>query len=76
MKIKTCRKESKETAYWLRLAITNGAKETEEERHWLRNEARELVLIFYEHSQETWPRIIEEDQKKEHQEFGARNLLS
>ena len=46
MKIKTCRRESKESGYWLRLAITDGSKESEEERARLRQEAKELVLIF------------------------------
>lgn len=46
MKIKTCRREAKESAYWLRLVITGGAKELETERHSLKQEAREFVLIF------------------------------
>ena len=46
MKIKICRKESKETAYWLRLIITNGSVEMEEERRAFRQEAIELKLIF------------------------------
>jgi four helix bundle protein len=46
MKIKTCRRESKEAAYWLRLVITDGSDKMEEERASLRHEARELVLIF------------------------------
>ena len=46
MKIKTCRRESKESAYWLRLVITDGSKEMEVERGYLRQEAREFVLIF------------------------------
>jgi len=46
MKIKTCRRESKESAYWLRLVITDGSKEMEDERNYLRQEAREFVLIF------------------------------
>jgi len=46
MKIKTCRRESKESGYWLRLAITDGSKESEDERSRLRQEAKELVLIF------------------------------
>jgi four helix bundle protein len=46
MKIKTCRRESKESAYWLRLVITDGSKEMENERNYLRQEAREFVLIF------------------------------
>lgn len=46
MKIKTCRRESKESAYWLRLVITDGTQEMENERHALRQEAKEFVLIF------------------------------
>jgi hypothetical protein len=46
MKIKTCRRESKESSYWLRLVITDGSKESKEERAWLRQEAKEFVLIF------------------------------
>ena len=46
MKIKTCRRESKESGYWLRLIITDGSQEQENERVYLRQEAKELVLIF------------------------------
>ena len=46
MKIKTCRRESKESSYWLRLVMTNGSKEMEDERSYLRQEAKEFVLIF------------------------------
>lgn len=46
MKIKTCRRESKESAYWLRLVITDKSIEIENERHALKQEAKELVLIF------------------------------
>jgi four helix bundle protein len=46
MKIKTCRRESKESSYWLRLVITDGSAEQENERNYLRQEAREFVLIF------------------------------
>jgi four helix bundle protein len=46
MKIKICRKKAKETAYWLRLVITNGSLQMEEERSALRQEAIELKLIF------------------------------
>lgn len=46
MKIKTCRRESKESSYWLRLVITDGSKEMEDERKYLRQEAKEFVLIF------------------------------
>jgi len=46
MKIKTCRRESKESAYWLRLVITDKSPEMENERAVLRQEAKEFVLIF------------------------------
>ena len=46
MKIKTCRRESKESGYWARLVIRDGSKELEDERNYLRQEAREFVLIF------------------------------
>jgi len=46
MKIKTCRRESKESSYWLRLVITDGSIEMENERNALRQEAKEFVLIF------------------------------
>ena len=46
MKIKTCRREAKESSYWLRLTISDKTKEMEDERSRLRQEAKELVLIF------------------------------
>ncbi len=46
MKIKTCRRESKESSYWLRLIITDGSIEQENERNYLRQEAKEFILIF------------------------------
>ena len=46
MKIKTCRRESKESSYWLRLIITDGSIEQENERTYLRQEAKEFILIF------------------------------
>jgi four helix bundle protein len=46
MKIKTCRRESKESAYWLRLVMTDGSVQMENERKELRQEAKELILIF------------------------------
>lgn len=46
MKIKTCRRESKEAAYWLRLMITGGNQVADTERSSLRKEAMELVYIF------------------------------
>ena len=46
MRIKLCRKEAKESAYWIRLIIeTNGEKYTENGRN-LFNEATELKKIF------------------------------
>lgn len=46
MKIKTGRRESKESSYWLRLVITDGSKEMEDEKNYLRQEAKEFILIF------------------------------
>lgn len=46
MKIKTCRRESKEASYWLLFVITDKSKEMEDERSYLRQEAKEFVLIF------------------------------
>lgn len=46
MKIKTCRRESKESSYWLRLVLTDRSKEMEDERMYLRQEAKEFILIF------------------------------
>ena len=45
MRIKICRKEAKESRYWLRLIVTNG-KEQENERKELEQEANELTSIF------------------------------
>lgn len=46
MKIKTCRREAKESSYWMRLTITGDNQQMENERQYLRQEAKELVLIF------------------------------
>jgi four helix bundle protein len=46
MKIKTCCRKAKESSYWLRLIITDGSEAMESERNILRQEAKELVLIF------------------------------
>jgi len=46
MRIKICRKEAKESRYWLKLIDTVENKELEQERKVLENEARELTLIF------------------------------
>ena len=46
MKIKTCRRESKESSYWLRLVIADSSEEMEDERIYLRQEAKKFILIF------------------------------
>jgi four helix bundle protein len=46
MRIKICRKEAKESRYWLRLIDTCENGELEKERLSLENEARELTHIF------------------------------
>lgn len=45
MKAKICRKESKESAYWLKLLVVTG-DERQEERESLIGEATELTKIF------------------------------
>jgi four helix bundle protein len=46
MRIKICRKEAKESRYWLRLVDTNNEAEQENNRKILINEATELMNIF------------------------------
>ena len=46
MRIKICRKEAKESRYWLRLIDTGSKSELEQEREALEAEARELTHIF------------------------------
>lgn len=46
MKIKTCRRESKEALYWLKLVLTDNSNNLENERIALQQEAKEFVLIF------------------------------
>lgn len=46
MRIKICRKEAKESRYWLRLINANGKNEIEAERKELEKEAQELTHIF------------------------------
>lgn len=46
MRIKICRKEAKESRYWLRLVDTGGKGELVQEREDLIAEARELTHIF------------------------------
>jgi four helix bundle protein len=46
MRIKICRKEAKESRYWLRLIDTDNKDELEKQRVVLENEARELTHIF------------------------------
>ena len=46
MRAKICRKEAKESRYWLRLIDTGGRREIEQERKELEDEANELTHIF------------------------------
>ena len=46
MRIKICRKEAKESRYWLRLLYTQNDLELENERKDLEKEATELMNIF------------------------------
>jgi len=46
MRIRICRKESKERRYWLRLLDTRGGEELERERGNLISEAEQLMKIF------------------------------
>ena len=46
MRIKICRKEAKESRYWLRLVDTGEDKQLEQERKGLEDEACELTHIF------------------------------
>ena len=46
MRIKICRKEAKESRYWLRLVDTANDKDPERDRNALVEEARELMNIF------------------------------
>jgi len=45
-RIKICRKEAKESRYWLKLVDTQGDPEQEQERKDLEQEATELMNIF------------------------------
>ena len=46
MRIKICRKEAKESAYWLKLIVDTNSDEFEEEGLSLREESLELKKIF------------------------------
>ena len=46
MRIKICRKESKESAFWLKLVDTRGDQILEKERQVLIQESVELMMIF------------------------------
>lgn len=46
LRIKICRKESKESRYWLRIIDTFDEADLENERKMLENEASELMNIF------------------------------
>jgi four helix bundle protein len=46
MRVKICRKEAKETCYWLKLVYINNILNLENEREELINESTELMKIF------------------------------
>lgn len=46
MRIKICRKEAKESRYWLRLVDAHGDTDLENEQKDLQKEATELMKIF------------------------------
>ena len=46
MKVKICRKEAKESRYWLKLIDTGDGQEQDKERQDLAKEATELMNIF------------------------------
>ncbi len=46
LRIKICRKEAKESRYWLRLIDTGNDQQQEKERAYLEQEAMELTNIF------------------------------
>ncbi len=46
MRVKICRKEAKETVYWIRLIIDTNSDEFKEEGIVLKNEGEELKKIF------------------------------
>ncbi|MFB3896517.1 MAG: four helix bundle protein [bacterium] len=46
LRVKICRKEAKESAYWLRLLIETNEQQFENEGNTLINEANELKKIF------------------------------
>ncbi len=46
MRIKICRKEIKESRYWLRLVDTYGDQDLEKDKEYLVKEATELMNIF------------------------------
>lgn len=46
MRIKICRKEAKESRYWLKLIDTGSEMKSENEREYLEMEATELMNIF------------------------------
>jgi hypothetical protein len=46
MRIKICRKEAKESRYWLKLVDTDNDKDLDDERDLLITESTELMNIF------------------------------
>ncbi|UJS21423.1 MAG: hypothetical protein L3J18_03705 [Candidatus Brocadia sp.] len=47
MRIKVCRKEAKESAYWIRLVVETNDEQYKREGEKLINEATELKKIFF-----------------------------
>jgi four helix bundle protein len=64
MRVRICRKEAKESRYWLMLIVLNG-EESERRRQSLMNEATELMKIFGSIVEKTRQVLV----------FGFRNCL-
>ena len=47
MRIRICRKEAKESAYWLRLILSTNVLDNMQEEERLRDEATQLKKIFH-----------------------------
>ncbi|MCH5597278.1 four helix bundle protein [Niabella ginsengisoli] len=57
MKFKICKREAKESRYWLRHILSYGNLDLEATRCGLLKEAEELMLIFCSYSPKTWRRL-------------------
>lgn len=54
MRIKICRKESKESAYWIRLLIDTNSENLMHKGHLLKEEGGELTKIFSSIVEKSW----------------------